>query len=74
MVDEREPLLSPATNLEDARVQAAAVEQLVQTPLPKLQMTILLLLQLVEPMTSQVIYPFINQVRCPSVFAASLKH
>lgn len=31
------------------------------TPLPKLQIAILLLLQLAEPITSQCIYPFINQ-------------
>lgn len=33
------------------------------TPLPKLQIAILLLLLLAEPMTSQCILPFINQVR-----------
>lgn len=32
------------------------------TPLPTLQIGILLLLQLAEPITSQCIYPFINQV------------
>ncbi|KAF9815816.1 hypothetical protein IEO21_04328 [Rhodonia placenta] len=32
------------------------------TPLPKLQIAILLLLQLAEPITSQCIYPFINQL------------
>ncbi|OBZ72619.1 Protein ZINC INDUCED FACILITATOR-LIKE 1 [Grifola frondosa] len=32
------------------------------TPLPKLQISILLLLQLAEPITSQCIYPFINQL------------
>ena len=32
------------------------------TPLPKLQIFILLLMQLAEPITSQCIYPFINQV------------
>lgn len=34
------------------------------TPLPRLQIGILLLLQLAEPITSQCIYPFINQVSC----------
>lgn len=33
------------------------------TPLPRLQIFILLLMQLAEPITSQCIYPFINQVR-----------
>lgn len=37
------------------------------TPLPKLQLSILMGLQFAEPMTSQCIYPFINQV-CPVVF------
>ena len=33
------------------------------TPLPKFQLFILLWVQLAEPITSQVIYPFINKVR-----------
>jgi hypothetical protein len=33
------------------------------TPLPKLQLTILLILLLAEPITSTIIYPFINQVK-----------
>lgn len=32
------------------------------TPLPKLQIGIILLLQICEPLTSQSIYPYINQV------------
>ena len=32
------------------------------TPLPRLQIFILLLMQLAEPITSNCIYPFINQV------------
>lgn len=32
------------------------------TPLPKLQIFVLLLMQLAEPITSNCIYPFINQV------------
>ena len=35
----------------------------VVTPLPKLQLGVLLFFQLAEPITSQCIYPFINQVR-----------
>lgn len=34
----------------------------VETPLPKLQLFILLYLQLAEPITSTVIYPFVNQL------------
>lgn len=63
-VDEREPLLSDATADDQVR---PVVEQVVPTPLPKLQMTILVVLQMVEPMTSKVIYPFINQVCHTSV-------
>ena len=33
------------------------------TPLPRLQIFILLLMQLAEPITSNCLYPFINQVR-----------
>lgn len=32
------------------------------TPLPKLQISVLLLLQLAEPITSQCILPFISEV------------
>ena len=32
-------------------------------PLPKLQLAIVLLLQVCEPITSQSIYPYINQAR-----------
>ena len=32
------------------------------TPLPKLQLAVLLFFQLAEPITSQCIYPFVNQV------------
>ena len=49
------------------------------TPLPKLQIAIVLLWQVCEPLTSQSIYPYINQVsRCVvnksrgGIFAQSL--
>lgn len=32
------------------------------TPLPKVQLALLLYLQLAEPITSTVIYPFVNQL------------
>ena len=50
--DARDPLL-PA----EAKKMPKTV-----TPLPKLQIGIVLLFQLAEPITSQCIYPFINQV------------
>ena len=34
-----------------------------RTPLPRLQIWVILLLHVVEPITSQSIYPYINQVR-----------
>ena len=37
-------------------------KQRLPTPLPKLQIAIVLLLQVCEPLTSQSIYPYINQV------------
>ena len=37
-------------------------KQLLPSPLPKLQIAIVLLLQVCEPLTSQSIYPYINQV------------
>ena len=39
------------------------------TPLPRLQIFILLLMQLAEPITSNCIYPFINQVRVAVISA-----
>ncbi len=42
-------------------VHAPDVE-VAATPLPKLQLFILLYLQLAEPITSTVIYPFVNQL------------
>ena len=42
------------------------------TPLPRLQIFILLLMQLAEPITSNCIYPFINQVRLPNLAALLL--
>ena len=50
---EEDPLLPRVQEVEEQKV----------TPLPKLQLTILLLIQIAEPVSSQVIYPFINQVR-----------
>lgn len=38
------------------------VKKKTPTPLPKLQLGTLLFFQLAEPITSQCIYPFINQV------------
>ena len=38
------------------------IEERLQNPLPKLQLAIVLLLQVCEPITSQSISPYLNQV------------
>jgi hypothetical protein len=53
-VDEETPLISSPAGSHH------------RTPLPKLQISIVLFLQLSEPLMSQSIYPYINQV-CPLV-------
>lgn len=53
---ESQPLLP---GREDVGGESAAGEAI--TPLPKVQIAVLLLISLAEPLTSQVIYPFINQ-------------
>lgn len=55
-VSEETPLLSPA---EDPIV---VTSEEVTTPLPRLQIGILLSVLLAEAVSSQCIYPFINQV------------
>lgn len=45
------PLLASPAALEEKR-----------TPLPKLQLAIVIFLQISEPLSSQSIYPYINQV------------
>ena len=52
--NEETPLLLPSKGNERAPRKA--------TPLPKFQIAIVLLLQICEPITSQSIYPYINQV------------
>jgi len=55
-VDEESPLL---TN-RNVKTRKA-------TPLPKVQILVVLLLQICEPLTSQSIYPYINQVSLPGL-------
>jgi hypothetical protein len=52
-VDEETPLISSPSKPSTPR----------HTPLPKLQISIILFLQLSEPIMSQSIYPYINRVR-----------
>ena len=53
-IDEQTPLMAPDPSGEEKKERT--------TPLPKVQLATLMLLQLAEPITSQCIYPFINQV------------
>jgi hypothetical protein len=53
LIDEESPLLSSPVEAPKKRRRS---------PLPKLQIAVVLLLQLCEPLTSQSIYPYINQV------------
>ena len=55
-IDEETPLLFSA---EDPTEES---DKVTITPLPKLQIGILLLVLLAEPICSQCIYPFVNQV------------
>ncbi|KIK52657.1 hypothetical protein GYMLUDRAFT_1028562 [Collybiopsis luxurians FD-317 M1] len=57
-IDEETPLL---TTDHDNNVQVLK-QRRTPTPLPKVQISILMLLQLCEPILSQSIYPYINQL------------
>ena len=58
-IDEETPLLYSA---EDPIVITSQESDEIATPLPRLQLGILLSVLLSEPICSQCIYPFINQV------------
>lgn len=57
---------APHTELPSEAIPAGPLDApdsgVEETPLPKLQLFILLYLQLAEPITSTVIYPFVNQL------------
>ncbi|RDX43402.1 MFS general substrate transporter [Lentinus brumalis] len=57
--EETRPLLS---DVREGRQDRDAKEKRKPTPLPKLQIGILMLLHLAEPITSNCIFPFINQL------------
>ena len=57
MTNERTPLLSTT----EGPVHEES-DKVAPTPIPKLQIGVLLLVLLSEPLCSQCIYPFINQV------------
>ncbi|KAJ3983658.1 major facilitator superfamily domain-containing protein [Lentinula detonsa] len=60
-IDEESPLLTNETNnYTDNNIQKR--RRTTPTPLPKVQISILMLLQICEPITSQSIYPYINQL------------
>lgn len=60
MNSEQEPLLPPRHDVE--RVETKSV-----TPLPKVQVSILMLFELAEPMNTRIVYTFINQVGFPEL-------
>ncbi|KAH8100132.1 MFS general substrate transporter [Cristinia sonorae] len=61
-IDEQTPLLSPVSQTQREEKKDLPTGRSRVTPLPKVQMSTLMLLQLAEPITSQCIYPFINQL------------
>lgn len=61
-IDEETPLLTNTTN-KTKTCNVHERRKRAPTPLPKVQISILMLLQICEPITSQSIYPYINQVR-----------
>lgn len=64
--DDHAPLLSPTTGSDRN-------EPKKPTPLPIVQICVVLLSCLIEPIASQCIYPFINEV-CSLPFSSLLSH
>lgn len=65
-----------ATTVDEETPLLPEQQQKKPTPLPWAQFSIILVLQLAEPLTSQVIYPFAPQVcciRCPAVIATHVR-
>ena len=66
VLDETRPLLAPPATEDTASSTLATSsgvgEKKKRTPLPKLQIGIVMLLHLSEPMSAHCIFPFINQV------------
>ncbi|KAJ3866719.1 major facilitator superfamily transporter [Lentinula novae-zelandiae] len=60
-IDEETPLLTNTTN-KTKTCNVHERRKRAPTPLPKVQISILMLLQICEPITSQSIYPYINQL------------
>jgi hypothetical protein len=53
-------MMSNEINEETALLSSPAKNS--RTPLPKLQLSVIMLIQICEPIASQSIYPYINQV------------
>ncbi|KAF8824811.1 hypothetical protein HHX47_DHR7000044 [Lentinula edodes] len=60
-IDEETPLLTNTTN-KTKTCNVHERRKRAPTPLPKVQISIMMLLQICEPITSQSIYPYINQL------------
>ncbi len=55
---------NPSQDEETPLLSSEPVTGDLVTPVPWAQLWVLLVLQLAEPLTSQVIYPFAPEVRC----------
>lgn len=55
---------NPSRDEETPLLSSEPVTKDLVTPVPWAQLWVLLILQLAEPLTSQVIYPFAPEVRC----------
>lgn len=53
---------SPTPIVQDELAPLLSPQKKARTPLPKLQLGILLLIQFAEPISSMSIYPYINQL------------
>ncbi|KAF4613857.1 hypothetical protein D9613_007964 [Agrocybe pediades] len=60
--NERSPLLHSSTSSSVHSITKQKQQLQKRTPLPKLQIAIVLLLQICEPICSQSIYPYINEL------------
>jgi hypothetical protein len=73
MTFEDRPFYAEPQNVpnEETALLGASVKKRRRTPLDKTQLSIALLMQLAEPITSQSIYPYITQV-CYRILANPL--
>ena len=61
LLEESDQIKSCATSIESTTLTDSTVD-CAPTPLPKLQLFIIIFIQISEPVTSTVIYPFVNEL------------